>query len=177
MSSSDVSMSERDETRGWFRRRIVDPVVALLKQGATPEAIALSMAIGALVGIFPILGTTTVILLVIGFVFRLNPVALQILNYVAYPFQLALIIPFIRLGERLFHVQPLPLSLDQLVTLFKGGTLHAIAVVWRSLMYASAAWLLVGPIGIVALYFVLLPIVRRAARMYGAAHAQAGAPA
>jgi hypothetical protein len=158
--------------RSWVRRRVVDPIVALLKQGATPERIALSMAVGACVGVFPVLGTTTVICLVVAWIFRLNVAAIEILNYVVYPLQVALIIPFVRLGEHLVRAAPTPLALPQLVAMFRAGTLHAIGVVWRSLMYASLVWLLVAPLLMAVLYVILLPIVRRVAAVYAAARAK-----
>lgn len=40
----------------WARRQIVTPVVALLRQGATPEKLALSLALGIALGVFPVLG-------------------------------------------------------------------------------------------------------------------------
>jgi uncharacterized protein (DUF2062 family) len=44
----------------FLRRRLIDPLLALLTQGITPQKLALSIAIGAIVGIFPVLGSTTV---------------------------------------------------------------------------------------------------------------------
>jgi uncharacterized protein (DUF2062 family) len=41
--------------------RIVDPIVTLLKQGITPESIALSLACGTIIGVFPVFGTTIVL--------------------------------------------------------------------------------------------------------------------
>ncbi|MEQ1352439.1 MAG: hypothetical protein ABLT11_00385 [Candidatus Acidiferrum sp.] len=41
---------------GFFHRKIVRPVVDLLRQGITPEKIALSIACGLILGIFPALG-------------------------------------------------------------------------------------------------------------------------
>lgn len=133
------------------------------------------MAVGAVVGAFPILGTTTVICFALAFVFRLNIAAIQILNYVVYPIQLALIIPFIRFGERMFGATPLPLSLSKLVELFDVGTLHAVSVIWRSLLYGAAAWALVAPFAIGGLYLVLLPMVRHTAKLYATVRKQPGA--
>jgi uncharacterized protein (DUF2062 family) len=47
--------------RGFFHRRIVAPILALLTQGITPEKIALSLALGIVLGVFPVLGSTTVL--------------------------------------------------------------------------------------------------------------------
>ncbi len=155
-----------------FRRTIVDRVIALARQGATPRQISISIAVGAAIGVFPALGTTTAICLAVAWLFRLNIAAMQIPNYLVYPAQLALIVPFIRLGERLFGAPHLSLSLPSLVAEFRGGTWHAIIVLWRSLMYASAAWLLCAPVAALLVYLVVLPVVRRLSVAYVSSRAR-----
>ena len=44
---------------GFFYRRLVRPVLELLRQGVTPEKIALSLTLGVALGVFPVLGSTT----------------------------------------------------------------------------------------------------------------------
>jgi len=153
----------------WWRRRVVDPILVLLKRGATPTQVTKSIAIGAVIGVFPVLGTTTVICLLVAWRFRLNIAAMQVPNILVYPIQLALIVPFIRLGERWFGAPALTLSRAGLIELFGAGTLHAVAALWRSLMFASLAWLVVTPLVAVVLYAALLPVVRRLAAAYSSA--------
>jgi hypothetical protein len=43
--------------RAWLYRKVVLPVVELLRQGITPEKIALSIALGAVIGVFPVFST------------------------------------------------------------------------------------------------------------------------
>src|ERR1035437_7658931 len=59
----------------WMYRRGVLPILALLRMGATPRRLAWSIAAGLLIGINPVVGTTTVLCLAVAFVFRLNVVA------------------------------------------------------------------------------------------------------
>ena len=40
----------------FFRRRVLGPVLDLLRQGITPEKVALSIAFGVVLGVFPALG-------------------------------------------------------------------------------------------------------------------------
>lgn len=44
---------------GFFYRRLIRPILDLLRQGVTPEKIALSIALGGALGVFPALGSTT----------------------------------------------------------------------------------------------------------------------
>ena len=67
--------------RGFFHRRVVAPIVALLTQGITPEKIALSLAFGIVLGIFPVLGSTTVLCAAAALVFGLNLPAIQLVNW------------------------------------------------------------------------------------------------
>ena len=91
----------------------------LLRQGLTPEKLALSLALGAGLSCFPIFGTTTLLCTAVALGFRLNLPAIQVGNYLALPLQLALFVPFLRLGERIFRAPRLPLSPQQLLALAK----------------------------------------------------------
>lgn len=151
----------------FFHRRVVAPIVALLTQGITPEKIALSLAFGIVLGIFPVLGSTTVLCAVAALVFGLNLPAIQLVNYLIYPMQLFLLVPFIRMGEKLFRVAPLPLSLAQILTMVRTDLRHAVAQLWRTEVHAISAWLLIGPVAICLLYFLLSRALRRVAASSG----------
>jgi len=72
----------------WIYRRGVLPILALLRMGATPRSLAWSIAAGALIGINPVIGSTTLLCLAIAFQFRLNVVASQIANHAMFPLNL-----------------------------------------------------------------------------------------
>jgi uncharacterized protein (DUF2062 family) len=111
------------KNEGFFRRQIARPIVELLRQGVTPEKMALSLALGVALGVFPVLGTTTALCALVAFIWRLNLPAIQIVNYFVYPLQIALLIPFFRAGEKLFGRPHLPLSVTQIL-----AAVHAISV-------------------------------------------------
>ncbi|MFZ9873140.1 MAG: DUF2062 domain-containing protein, partial [Steroidobacteraceae bacterium] len=54
------------------RRRVVDPILNLLRQGLSPRDLALCLALGAGVGMFPVLGVSTPALTLIALWQRLN---------------------------------------------------------------------------------------------------------
>jgi len=149
--------------KDFLQKRLIHPIVQLLTQGITPEKIALSLAFGFMLGLFPVLGTTTLLCLAAAMLFRLNLPAIQLVNILVNPLWFALLIPFIRLGERLFGVPPLAMTASQIVALSNAGLLHSIRVLWLTALRAAAAWLLVGPAGIIILYLILLPMIRRLA--------------
>jgi len=128
--------------------------------GATPEKLAWSIAIGAMIGINPMLGTTTLLCLAIAFVFRLNVAASQLANHILYPLELLLVVPFIRLGSRVFHTAPMPLSPSSLL---HAARINPIALTRQLWLWEWHAWLLwagIATVGTPLLALALTPLLR-----------------
>ena len=77
-----------------------------LREGVSVETLALSVALGFVLGICPLFGVPTVLCGIAAVVLRLNFPALQLVNYLVYPLQLLLLWPFARLGKLLFGAAP-----------------------------------------------------------------------
>lgn len=154
--------------QNFFYRKLVTPLIDLLRQGITPEKIALSLAFGIALGVFPMLGSTTILCALAAVVFRLNLPAIQLVNYFVYPLQLALLIPFIRFGEALFHSPRVPLSIPMMFAAIRQSAWQATKTYWTSGWHAMIAWLLVGPLAIWLMYLVLTPLMRRLGAVSGA---------
>jgi len=69
-----------------------------LSQGISPLRLAVTLALGFAVGCIPVIGIPTVLCAGLALALRLNLPAIQVANYAAMPLQLALIVPFVRLG-------------------------------------------------------------------------------
>ncbi|MGA2095339.1 MAG: DUF2062 domain-containing protein [Candidatus Acidiferrum sp.] len=149
---------------GFFYRRIGRPILDLLRQGVTPEKLALSLALGIAIGVFPVLGTTTALCALVALILRLNLPAIQIVNYFAYPAQIALLIPFFRAGEKLFGAPHLPLSVPQIVAAVHVSFWGATRFLWTTIWHAAVAWCLVAPFLAGLAYLALLPVLRRVLR-------------
>ena len=72
--------------------------VLWLSQGISPRRLALTLALGFAVGCIPVIGIPTVLCAALAVALRLNLPAIQAANYAAMPLQLALIVPFVRMG-------------------------------------------------------------------------------
>ena len=144
----------------FIRRRLVEPILAQLKQGITPEKIALTIAVGVAISIFPVLGVTTTLCLIAGLVLRLNQPLLQLVNYAAYPLQLLLIPVFIRCGERFFGVPSIPFSPALLAERFNAGPMQFLREFGVTLFHAGVAWLLVTPLLAFAASRALRPVMK-----------------
>jgi hypothetical protein len=91
----------------------------------------------------------------------LNLAAIQLVSYAIAPLQLALIIPFMRLGEMALGSTPQPMSISAAMELMTQGVLHAIVTLWDAIIHATVGWFLIGPILIFLLFRILVPIFTR----------------
>ncbi|MEO8595464.1 MAG: DUF2062 domain-containing protein [Candidatus Solibacter sp.] len=148
-------------TRNVFRRKIVTPLLELLRQGITPEKLAFSIALGITLGVTPVLGSTTILCLLAAALLRLNLPAIQLVNFIVYPLQLVLLVPFIRMGEWLFSAPAVLTSVEQASELIGSGVLTAITTLWDATLHGLVAWLMIGTLACLLLYGVLLPVIRR----------------
>jgi uncharacterized protein (DUF2062 family) len=94
-----------NEFKQFLNKRVAIPLLNFLKEGVTPRKLALAVTLGFLFGIFPIIGITTILCGVAALIFRLNMAAIQLVNYLVYPIQLVLIIPYLKMGSFIFNVQ------------------------------------------------------------------------
>jgi len=137
------------------------PILALLRMGATPRTLAWSIAIGLMIGLNPFIGSTSLLCLAISLRFRLNVVASQIANHAVFPLELALVIPFIRLGSRLFRTAAMPLSPH----LFFQDAHHAPVALARRLWmwewHAFVMWAVIATIAAPLLALLLTPLLDR----------------
>ncbi|MGQ0698085.1 MAG: DUF2062 domain-containing protein [Panacagrimonas sp.] len=140
----------------WWRRRMLAPIVGQLRQGTTPRLIAITLAAGAVIGIFPILGATTLMCAVVAAAFKLNQPVIQTVNYLIYPVQIALLFPFYRAGEKLFRQEPVPIaSLGTLTERFWADPSQFFIDYGMVALYGITVWALVAPMLFALLYFAL----------------------
>ncbi len=166
---SEPLVADSTPPPSWLRRRIILPVLGLLRQGLSPEQLALTVAVGAGVGLVPFLGAITTLATLAALRLRLNVAAMQLVSHLMTPLQLLLIIPLLRQGARLLgNAEEKELTLAQIRQLFAHDWRAALHLLWRAELGALALWAL-GTVPLMAvLYFVLKPLFRRmAARKAG----------
>lgn len=114
----------------------------------SPEQVALLLSVGIVLGVFPIVGCPTGLCLVAAFGLRMNFAALQLLNNICSPLQLALLLPLARVGAWLCGGAG------------AGGESTA-SKLWAAAFHAVAGWASICVPGGILLYFVLLFAIRR----------------
>ncbi|HVT35395.1 MAG TPA: DUF2062 domain-containing protein, partial [Nevskiaceae bacterium] len=91
---------------------------------------------------------------------RLNQPIIQAVNYLAYPLQLLLLLPFYRAGETLFGQPHLPIfSVSELLARFQAGPLQFLVDYGMVGIYGIVVWCLLAPIAFVLIRrATLLPL-------------------
>jgi uncharacterized protein (DUF2062 family) len=140
--------------QGFFKRYVGSPIISLLKEGLTPELLAVSMASGFIIGTFPLVGTTTAICIMISILFRMNLLVIQLGNWLIYPIQLLLIVPFMIMGEHLFG-SPSTLSPSHILTLLQTDLWTTLHLFSRIILHAALAWMICAPFAFAAIYVAL----------------------
>jgi hypothetical protein len=130
-----------------------------LRQGISPPRLALTLALGFAIGCIPVVGIPTVVCAGLALALRLNLPAIQAANYAAMPFQVALIVPFVRLGGRLFASSPT--HAIKAAALLHSSPLVVIAQMGSLAGHALVAWLLIAVPAVALMTATLIPLLRR----------------
>nr|GLL32616.1 uncharacterized protein LOC109152189 isoform X4 [Ipomoea trifida] len=159
----------------WFRKKIGDPLLQILRRGAEPKQLAFSAALGLTLGIFPICGVAVFLCgLAIALLGPLcHAPTVMLANFVATPIELSLIIPFLRLGESITGGSHFPLTSDALKKVFTGEASQELLF---SIFRALLGWLISTPFVLAALYVLFLPLFAILVRKFSAVPASPKTP-
>lgn len=148
---------------------MVDPLLTQLTQGISPEKIALTIAVGTALALFPMLGVTTLLCFLAGIVLRLNQPIIQAINYLCFPAHLTTIYYCWLWGDRLFGTPHAKMRVRETAEAMWHLMWNDPAQLGRNfgatLFHASVVWALIAPFWIVAVYFSARTTLREIARM------------
>lgn len=123
-------------------------------QGITPPQLALTIALGVAIGILPLPWGATPLCALLALWLRLNQGVIQAVNYLVYPLQLALFIPFSSLGATIFPWGPV-VSAKSLLAGWEQDRSGNLLLLLVATLKALGAWLLMAPFLAGSLYFLL----------------------
>lgn len=149
--------------REFLQRRLITPLLALLRQGVTPEKLALSLSLGIVIGLVPVLGISTALCALAAVFLKLNMPAIQLVNYLLTPLQLLLIIPQLRFGELLVNAPRFPITLEKGLALLSHGVINAVQILATAILHATLGWIVLAPLLAFVLYRILEPVLRHLA--------------
>lgn len=131
--------------------KITNVLKQQLSQGVGVEKLSQSLTCGILIGCFPLIGFTTGLAALFGFVFRLNHVVVQTANYLMYPVQILLIPVYIQLSGLIIDIHDLPIRPDLLVKAFVTNPMFFMQQFGFVALIALCIWF----VSSLVLYFIL----------------------
>ena len=172
--------------RNFFQRRLIDPIVAQLTQGLTPEKLALTIAAGSATALFPVFGVTSLLCFLVALALRLNQPIIQILNQLLWPVHIAAFLLCAHFGEFLFRVPPVDrlqlhphIIFERYFTHFWSHPVQSLVDYVKdnadSVVYSIVAWAILVPLFVPAVYFAVRPVMRGIARVKAETAARAAA--
>ena len=159
-----LEQDRKNPAPGFWRRRVVDPSVAILRQGTSPETLTRTMAVGTACALFPFLGTTSLLNLFVGWLLKMNQPILQTLNQLLGPVQLIMILVYVRMGEWIWQDSEHRFSVTEMTAVFRDVSFSEFLAQfgWAGI-HALTAWALTAPLVLAAVYFLLRPLIARLA--------------
>jgi uncharacterized protein (DUF2062 family) len=161
---SDEVAATKVPKRSVLQRWVVGPVVQQLTQGTSPRKIAQAIAWGMTLGIFPIIGSTTLLSVIVGVPMKLNQPILQAFKFIATPLQWALVLGFYRAGEWLFNAPHVSIHIPSMIERFFAEPGPFFRDYGMTALYGIAVWCLVAPVLIVGIRMISQYLVEGLAR-------------
>ena len=132
-----------------------------LKQGATPQGLALTVAMGMTLSTVPVFGATTGLCILVAAIMKLNQPVIQVANYAAAPAQILLFPVFLKSGAWLCNVPAVSLNPLTVFDEFKMSPMNFLSLYGMAVLQAVLVWLIAAPIAAFILYRVSLLLFRR----------------
>jgi uncharacterized protein (DUF2062 family) len=142
--------------RNQYSKRVLIPVSNIRKQGFSSETLAFSIAIGVVGGAFPAIGFASYICLLMTLLLRQNIIIVQVVNWLVYPIQILLLIPFMKLGHSIFAGGDVVITLHQVTVAFQVGIMNGFREIGIISLYGIIAWAACAIPSMFILYTVFL---------------------
>ena len=138
--------------------------MALLRTGADPKRLSWALALGLVVGVNPLLGSTTMVALALASVLRLNLVASQVGNHAVYPLEWLLFPVFIKMGSVVFGTERIPLGGKRLLNEVTRHPWDTTRLLWMWEWHALIVWAAFATVALPLLAVGLCPVLETMAR-------------
>src|ERR1700761_2341248 len=140
-------------------------LMAGLSSGLEPRQLAFTLALGFAIGCIPLLGVTTGICALLAMLFGLNMPAIQAANWLAMPFQMVLLIPFLKLGQWMFPgASFMTLDRSKLTAQVVAAPWHTVGQMGGLFGHALLAWLLAAAPALLLMTLLLTPVMHLISR-------------
>jgi len=137
-------------------KKLKDIIEEQLKRGTTPSKLSLAITLGFVLGIIPFPGINTGICLLLAWRFKLNIAVIQFINYAAFPLQIMLFIPFVKIASSITG-STASIALDNLWEALKNNPVQIFGSVISLLLQGVMLWFVVA----IPLYFICFTIIKK----------------
>jgi len=144
-----------------FKNKATKKIKEILRQGITPEKLALSLSLGITVGIIPLYGITSLLITAVALILRLNFAVTHLAHYIVHPLQIALIIPFLKLGKIFYSDTLLPFSIKKIIHLINTDLWGTLYNFWVAYLSAFLIWFVISIPLVIILYRTLIIPLRK----------------
>jgi hypothetical protein len=151
---------ETDKKDPWWKRWFVHPITKQLTQGISADKLAWTISIGCALGIFPVMGTTSVVCFLAAAYWRLNQPVIQVVCHTLWPAHLALILPFITLGQWIHGDALITISIPTLLKEFFASPWQFAQDYWLAACQGVVAWFIIAVPLVFIVRAITLPLLK-----------------
>lgn len=148
-----------------WQRWIIQPILKQLTQGVSPTKIAQAISYGITLGVFPILGSNTLLTLLVGVPLQLNQPILQVFKTLTYPVQWVMLLGFYRAGEWLFNAPHVSIHIPTMMKRFFSEPGPFFRDYGMTALYGITVWCLLAPIAGWLIYLITKYLVEKLASL------------
>jgi hypothetical protein len=134
-------------------------VKKLLGLGLDQHHLSLAACLGVTIGAAPLVWGTSLLCILFAFVFRLNQVAVQCANYLAWPLQILFFYPYFSSGIKLAGNDE-SIHAEQFSGLLAAGPAEFFTALAGNNVWALLVWLLTAPLIAISSYGITRFLIR-----------------
>ncbi len=138
--------------------KIKGEIIKALTLGITPKKIAITLTFGFIFGTVPFL-VSTLLCTIFALIFKLNQPIIQLVNFLVFPFQIGLFIPYTKIGGILLNQSVKIPNYYEVKMLFDLSIKLFMLKLEKIFYLAFAGWLFSSPFIFFILYFSFLFII------------------
>jgi hypothetical protein len=136
-------------------------VEASLSGGQSVRKTAWTIALGFAIGIFPLIGVTTIVCVLLAGLLRMKQASIQLGNYAALPLQIILLIPCLRLGERMTGAERFVFDPLKLLQSFPNAPETTARAVVMAQWHMIEGWAVMAPVVFILARLTAQALMRR----------------
>ena len=128
------------------------------------QYVAIQLA-GSAIGLFPIIGTTSLLCFLIGWALKLNQPLIQLINQAMWPVHVPIIFVCVWVGQFLFNAPHAHFSIRYMNELLRNHPSLFFEKFGMTALHAVVGWTVMAPFYVAIIYYLSLPIMRSVTRL------------